>query len=79
MKQTEVKYTYGNGVTETKIRLYADNGKAVTQDGKTLYGSIDVLSADGWYEIADPAPVEDEPTAEDKSEAYDILMGGGDE
>ena len=51
MRQETVKYTYGNGTTETRIRLYADQGKAVTQDGKTLYGSIDVLSADGWYEV----------------------------
>ena len=59
MKQTEVKYTYGNGTTETRIRLYADEGKAVTQDGKTLYGSIDVLSTDGWYEVDYFEPMDD--------------------
>lgn len=63
MKQTNVTYTYGNGTTETRIRLYADQGKAVTQDGKTLYGSIDVLSADGWYEVDYFEPM-DNPTEE---------------
>ena len=58
MKQINVTYTYGNGTTETRIRLYADQGKAVTQDGKTLYGSIDVLSADGWYEVDYFEPME---------------------
>lgn len=74
MKQTNVIYTYGNGTTETRIRLYADQGKAVTQDGKTMYGSIDVLSADGWYEVPDPIEQDEEVTDE---EALDIILGGG--
>ena len=76
MRQETVEYTYGDGTIENRIRLYADDGKVVTQDGVNLYGSIDVLSSDGWYETVDPAPVDDEPTIEDKAEAYDILMGG---
>lgn len=74
MKQTEVRYTYGNGTTENRIRLYADNGKAVTQDGVNLYGSIDVLSTDGWYEVDDPIEQDEEVTDE---EALDIILGGG--
>ena len=78
MKQTEVKYTYGNGTTETRIRLYADEGKAVTQDGKTLYGSIDVLSADGWYEVDYFEPMEN-PTDEEALTRYaNELTGAND-
>ena len=78
MRQTTVKYTYGNGVTETRIRLYADQGKAVTQDGKTLYGSIDVLSADGWYEVDYFEPM-DNPTEEAAITRYaNSLTGASD-
>ena len=78
MKQTEVKYTYGNGTTETRIRLYADEGKAVTQDGKTLYESIDVLSADGWYEVDYFEPMEN-PTDEEALTRYaNELTGAND-
>ena len=78
MKQTEVKYTYGNGTTETRTRLYADEGKAVTQDGKTLYGSIDALSADGWYEVDYFEPMEN-PTDEEALTRYaNELTGASD-
>lgn len=69
MRQETVKYTYGDGTIENRIRLYADDGKAVTQDGVNLYGSIDVLSTDGWYEIADPDPVPEEAGIEDYEQA----------
>lgn len=78
MKQTEVKYTYGNGKTETRIRLYADSGRAVTQDGVNLYGSIDVLSADGWYEVDYFEPMEN-PTDEEALTRYaNSLTGAND-
>ena len=78
MRQETVKYTYGNGTTETRIRLYANDGKAVTQDGKTLYGSIDVLSADGWYEVDYFDPI-DNPTDEEALTRYaNTLTGASD-
>lgn len=78
MKQTEVKYTYGNGATKTKIRLYADDGKALTQDGKTLYGSIDVDSVDGWYEVDYFEPMEN-PTDEEALTRYANTLTGADD
>lgn len=54
MTTVEKTYHYGNGTDKTMIRIYADEGKAVTQDGKTLWKSIDVESTDGWYEVDDP-------------------------
>jgi len=78
MRQETVKYTYGNGTTETRIRLYADQGKAVTQDGKTLYGSIDVLSADGWYEVNHFEPM-DNPTDEEALTRYANSLTGADD
>lgn len=44
---------------------------------KNTLGDGTVVYVD--YEVDDPVPVEEEPTIEDKAEAYDILMGGGDE
>lgn len=75
MKTENVVYRYGDGTSITMIRLRADDGKALTLDGESFYGSIDVESVDGWREVPDPVPPEDEPTVEDKAEAYDILMG----
>ena len=51
---------------------YLSNGETYT-DGLYL-GRTD--SIDNWHDTNDkpPAP-EDEPTTEDKAEAYDILMG----
>ncbi len=40
------------------VRLIADEGKALTQDGERLFCVIDTDSADGWYEV--DAPEEDE-------------------
>ena len=78
MRQEAVKYTYGDGTIENRIRLYADEGKAVTQDGKTLYGSIDVLSADGWYEVDYFEPMEN-PTDEEALTRYaNSLTGAND-
>lgn len=64
MKQIEVKYTYGDGKTEQRVRLYADEGKMVTKDGIELWGSVDVLPEDvsDWREVDAPdEPEEDEP------------------
>lgn len=73
MTTREVTYTYGNGNVEIKTRIIADEGKAVTNDGENFYGSIDVDSTEGWYEVDDPDPVPEEPTAE---EVLSILLGG---
>ena len=40
------------------VRLIADEGKVLTQDGERLFCVIDVDSADGWCEV--DAPEEDE-------------------
>jgi hypothetical protein len=78
MKLVNVTYTYGDGKTEQRVRLYADQGKAVTQDGKTLYGSIDVLSADGWYEVDYFEPMEN-PTDEEALTRYANELTGADD
>lgn len=36
------------------VRLIADDGKVLTQDGENIFCVIDVDSADGWYEIDEP-------------------------
>lgn len=35
-------------------RLVADEGKALTKDGKEFTPCVDVDSADGWYEVDEP-------------------------
>lgn len=73
MTTKNVKHILGTGEEINYIRLTADPGKALTNGGETVWNCIDVLSADGWAEIDAP----EEPTVEDKAEAYDILMGEG--
>ena len=36
------------------FRLVADEGKALTKDGKELMPCVDVDSADDWREVDDP-------------------------
>lgn len=36
------------------LRLIADEGKALTKDGKEFTPCADVDSADGWREVDDP-------------------------
>ena len=36
------------------VRIVADEGKRITQDGETLYIVIDQEASDGWYEVDDP-------------------------
>ena len=65
-------------IDENKIT--PDEGKTLT-NGKT-YSKLVFLGKfdkpENWKEIPDeevPSESEDEPSAEDKAEAYDILMG----
>ena len=67
-----VKRTYGNSTTESRILLTADEGKALTNDGETLFNCVEVVSADGWTEV--DAPVTDEPISD--TEALQIITGG---
>ena len=67
-----VTRTYGDGTTETRVLLTADEGKALTNDGgATLFNCVEVVSADGWTEI-DAAT--DEPISD--AEALEIITGG---
>lgn len=50
----------------------------VTQDGKTLYGSIDVLFTDGWYEVDYFEPM-DNPTDEEVLAHYANELTGTDD
>jgi hypothetical protein len=46
------------------VRLVADDGKVLTQDGENLTSCVDTETADGWYEVDDPNVIEtdeDEP------------------
>lgn len=42
----------------TELRLVADEGKLLTQDGENLFTCVDVISDAGWYEVDDPEPPE---------------------
>lgn len=73
MQTKNVKHILGNGEELDFIRLTADEGKALTNDGGgTVWNCVDVESADGWTEI--DAPEVDEDI--DDSEALDIILGG---
>ena len=66
---------YADGRTESAyVRLVADDGKML-QKGELAAICIDALAteADTWKEVDYVEP--EESTAEDKAEAYDILMG----
>ena len=68
-----VTRTYGDGTTETRVLLTADDGKALTNDnGETLFNCVEVVSADGWTEVN--APATDEPISD--TEALQIITGG---
>lgn len=68
-----VTRTYGNGTTELRILLTADDGKVLTNDGgETLFNCVEVVSTDGWTEV--DAPVTDEPISD--TEALQIITGG---
>lgn len=56
-----VKHILGNGDEQTYTRLYADEGKALT-DGTNIYDCVDVASVDisNWTEIDEPEPDMDE-------------------
>ena len=66
-----VTRTYGNGTTELRMLLTADEGKALTNDGETLWNCVETTSADGWTEV-DAAT--DEPISD--AEALEIITGG---
>lgn len=36
------------------VRLVADEGKVLTQDGESITTCIDTDTADGWYEVDEP-------------------------
>ena len=46
------------------IRLVADEGKLITQDGENLYYCIDTESTEGWYEV------EEKIVKENRNENY---------
>lgn len=52
------------------VRLVADEGKVLTQDGESFTTCIDTENSDGWYEV-DSA--EDEATDEDYQNAFEEL------
>lgn len=64
MRTVNKTWTLGTGETVNKIRIYADEGKAVTNNGIDLYGCVDVDDIGGWYEVNAPVP-EEEATTED--------------
>ena len=67
-----VTRTYGDGTTETRVLLTADEGKALTNDGgETLWNCVETASADGWTEVD---AVTDEPISD--AEALEIITGG---
>lgn len=45
------------------VRLVADEGKVLTMDGEDFTSCVDTDSAEGWYEVDDPTPIEEDPIA----------------
>lgn len=37
------------------VRLVADEGKVLTQNGESITTCIDTDTADGWYEVDEPS------------------------
>lgn len=60
--QPDVEYT-------EMVRLVADEGKVLTQDGVTFFGCTDTELTDGWYEVDAP----DAPTDPDEATEQDYL------
>ena len=66
MTTKNVKHITGKGQELNFIRLFADDGKVLTNDGgQTIWNCIDVLSVDGWEEIDVPPDPGEEATPED--------------
>lgn len=61
---------FGNEITPAE-GMTLTNGK--TYSKHVFLGIYD--APENWHEIPDEDVPEDEPTVEDKAEAYDILMG----
>ena len=61
-----------------RVRLIADEGKALTIDSENFYSCIDVDSADGWIEVDSPpelseTEVDSPPESSEMKEALRIL------
>ena len=61
-----------------RVRLIADEGKALTIDSENFYLCIDVDSADGWIEVDSPpesseTEVDSPPESSEMEEALRIL------
>lgn len=61
-----------------RIRHWSDKGMKIRQDetGVLYDDAVDIVPCRYTYtETNEPVEPEDEPTIEDKAEAFDILMG----
>ena len=61
-----------------RIRHWSDNGMKIRQNetGVLYDDAVDIVPCRYTYtETDEPVEPEDEPTIEDKAEAYDILLG----
>lgn len=47
-----VIHKYGNGALVSKLRLIADEGMALTNDGFTYWACVDTDCVDEWYETS---------------------------
>lgn len=56
-----------------KVRLIADEGKALTKDGENFTACTDTDTAAGWYEVDAPEDDTAEATAEDYRAALEDL------
>lgn len=74
MTQKNVKHILGTGEEQDFVRLYADDGKALTNDGgETVWNCIDVLpdTVSGWSEI----PYDPEDATEEDYQNALVQMG----
>jgi len=58
------------------IRTYSDAGRYVVRDGISYGEANDPAEFGRVYTEGELLPSEEQPTVEDKAEAYDILIGG---
>lgn len=74
MTTIEKTYTYGDGTTKTMLRIYADEGKALTMDNENMWKSIDVDPDDvgNWSEVETEYPDED-VSADDIADALEDI------
>lgn len=64
MEIKSVFHKLGSGEIIDMLRLTAEDGMALTEDGETLWNCIDVPCSSGWHEVNLPEESTDEHYSE---------------